>query len=195
MHSKSTPTYNGWSNYETWAVNLWLTNEQASDSYWRERTGEILAESAEDEDRESALGKLAGEIRDAVEESCSIEGASLASDLMTAALGEVDWHEIAQSWLDDAAPEPTPQKVVPLGTIRATPGALERVDHEARLAALARHARGDWGDVDPEDWAENELSLAEGFRLLSVYHSADVKFWIITEADRSATTILLPSEY
>ncbi len=61
---------------------------------------------------------------------------------------------------------------------------------------IARHAAGDWGDLSDEDRAENELSLRQGFRLLSAYHSAaGVKFWIITEADGLATTVLLPEEY
>ena len=83
-----------------------------------------------------------------------------------------------------------------IGRLVSTPGALERVPHEEMLTALSRHIRGDWGDVDEHDRSENELSLKEGFRLLSVYHTrASVKFWIITEADRSATTVLLPEEY
>lgn len=64
------------------------------------------------------------------------------------------------------------------------------------IAGLSRHARGDWGDVCKEDAGENELSLQEGFRLLSVYKDRNgVCFWIITEADRSATTVLLPEDY
>jgi hypothetical protein len=62
--------------------------------------------------------------------------------------------------------------------------------------ALSRHLSGDWGDVCNEDRQENELSLREGFRLLSVYHASDgKKFWVITEADRSSTTVLLPEDY
>ena len=62
--------------------------------------------------------------------------------------------------------------------------------------ALNRHHRGDWGDVDPEDWQANQSALVEGLRLLSVYHDRDrVKFYIITEADRSITTVLLPEDY
>ena len=84
----------------------------------------------------------------------------------------------------------------PLGRIVATPGLLEAVPNEEMLQALQRHARGDWGEIDAEDVRENELSLEEGFRLLSAYTSATgVKFWIVTEADRSATTFLLPEEY
>ena len=73
---------------------------------------------------------------------------------------------------------------------------LAEITFEEQMNALDRHAQGDWGNLDREDWAENELALREGFRLFSVYLSRnDVKFWIITEADRSITTILLPEEY
>ena len=84
----------------------------------------------------------------------------------------------------------------PLGRLVATPNAVENIPNPDILAALQRHLTGDWGDVDEPDRQENELSLKEGFRLLSVYRSArGVKFWIITEADRSATTVLLPKDY
>lgn len=84
----------------------------------------------------------------------------------------------------------------PLGRLVATPNALENIPNPDILAALQRHLTGDWGDVDEHDREENELSIKEGFRLLSVYRSAKgVKFWIITEADRSFTTVLLPEDY
>jgi hypothetical protein len=83
-----------------------------------------------------------------------------------------------------------------LGDVVITPAALEATQHHEVLNALARHVRGDWGDVSAEDRSENELSLREGFRLMSVYRSSRGEtFWIITEADRSATTILLPQDY
>ena len=83
-----------------------------------------------------------------------------------------------------------------LGSLFITPGALEALSHDQVLAALKRHVTGDWGDCCGEDRDENELSLEQGFRLLSVYHSAaGVEFWVITEADRSSTTLLLPAEY
>jgi len=84
----------------------------------------------------------------------------------------------------------------PLGRLVSTPNALENIPNPDIMAALLRHLTGDWGDVDEHDREENELSLKEGFRLLSVYRSAKgVKFWIITEADRSRTTVLLPEDY
>ena len=85
-----------------------------------------------------------------------------------------------------------------LGRIVATPGALRALERANQSAALylTRHAAGDWGELDPEDIRENEYSVAHGFRLLSIYSTAiGDKLWIITEADRSATTLLLPDEY
>ncbi len=85
-----------------------------------------------------------------------------------------------------------------LGRVVSTPGALEALA-EANVAPwpyLARHQRGDWGDVPPEDAQENELSVTEGFRILSAYTlPSGTKMWLITEADRSVTTLLLPAEY
>ncbi len=64
------------------------------------------------------------------------------------------------------------------------------------FTALCSHARGDWGDVSASDAEGNDVALVEGFRLFSVYNSAGgIRFWVITEADRSVTTILLPNEY
>lgn len=86
----------------------------------------------------------------------------------------------------------------PLGRILATPGALEAMEEAGETPAsfLERHLRGDWGELDAEDTRENEFSLANGFRLLSSYRlSNGTKIWVITEADRSCTTLLLPSEY
>lgn len=82
------------------------------------------------------------------------------------------------------------------GQIYTTPGALEALDGSDVADALIRHLRCDWGDCCDTDWAENEFSLEKYLRLFSVYHDRNgTKFWIITEADRSATTILLPAEY
>ena len=59
-----------------------------------------------------------------------------------------------------------------------------------------RHAAGDWGEVDAEDWSLNDQAVLDGTRLLSAYRTLKgEKLWVITEADRSSTTLLLPSEY
>jgi len=84
----------------------------------------------------------------------------------------------------------------PLGRVLITPGIEREVSPLDVIAGLKRHAKGDWGDVPEEDWEENEFSLREGFRLLSAYYGTKgTRFWIITEHDRSATTVLLPEEY
>lgn len=85
-----------------------------------------------------------------------------------------------------------------LGRLLATPGALRAVERTGSelLHYLQRHWRGDWGEVCEADRRENEYSLNRDLRLLSAYRLADgTKIWIITEADRSATTVLLPEEY
>ena len=80
-----------------------------------------------------------------------------------------------------------------LGRLLATPGTLELgID---LLPYLERHASCDWGDMCPEDKQENDYSLTRHLRLFSAYETPQGKIWIITEADRSATTILLPDEY
>jgi hypothetical protein len=86
---------------------------------------------------------------------------------------------------------------LPLGKVVATPGALQLLDNTGAdpLCLLHRHASGDWGELDPEDRRENELSVREGRRVLSNYPLGKNRIWIITEADRSTTTILLPEEY
>ena len=83
-----------------------------------------------------------------------------------------------------------------LGRLTITRGALQALDQQDVLVAVHRHVTGDWGDVDSEDWAANEQALREDTRLVSVYHSSvGVKFYIITEWDRSVTTILMPEDY
>jgi hypothetical protein len=86
----------------------------------------------------------------------------------------------------------------PLGHVVATPGALTALAAagHAPQEFLDRHQQADWGELDEDDRRENERSLKDGCRLLSAYRLRDrTKIWIITEADRSSTTILLPEEY
>lgn len=84
----------------------------------------------------------------------------------------------------------------PLGRIVLTANAASVLTHNDLEAGLFRHVTGDWGDLDESNRQENDRSLKDGFRLLSAYRSiAGIRFWIITEADRSVTTILLPEDY
>ena len=83
-----------------------------------------------------------------------------------------------------------------LGQVVITPNALDSLVVEDLHGAIRRHHNGDWGDVNTRDRNENERALKHGARLLSIYRDrANVKFWIITEADRSSTTVLLPEDY
>ena len=85
------------------------------------------------------------------------------------------------------------------GQVVATPGALAALEASGESLSdyLTRHLSGDWGDIDGHDRRENQISLERGFRLMSVYTLSitGVKIWVITEADRWSTSILLPEEY
>lgn len=90
------------------------------------------------------------------------------------------------------------RKPLNLGRVVATPGALDALEKASQspLTFLQRHARHDWGDVCDEDRDANERALDDDTRIMSVYHTAKGdKIWVITEADRSSTCILLPEEY
>ena len=82
-----------------------------------------------------------------------------------------------------------------LGQMAITANASLRLSTEEVLTALRRHASGDWGDLCPEDTLANDTALREGGRLFSAYGQGEQRIWIITEADRSVTTVLLPSDY
>ena len=83
----------------------------------------------------------------------------------------------------------------PLGQVVVTANASVRLKTEEVLSALSRHASGDWGDLCPDDTLANDTSLNEGGRLFSAYGQGTHRFWIITDADYSATTVLLPEDY
>jgi hypothetical protein len=86
---------------------------------------------------------------------------------------------------------------LPLGQVVATPGALKLLSEmgEDLFGYIARHATGDWGNLCAFDRRQNEIALRDGYRVLSSYDIPAGRVWIITEADRSVTTILLPEEY
>ena len=205
----SKKAFNGWTNYETWAVHLWLNNEESTYRYWREQaekwttqalhlpqvlTGDWTAEQAQ-------RFRLADQLQEEFEDASPLTEPTAYTDLLNSAIGEVNWHEIAEAFLagnQEVTPKTQPAKTPAFhsGQFAVARRAFDTLPPEEIATALSRHLAGDWGDVCEEDRQENKLSLKEGFRLFSVYHAADgTKFWIITEADRSATTVLLPEEY
>jgi hypothetical protein len=83
-----------------------------------------------------------------------------------------------------------------IGVVRITPGVQDAVNMRELNKALIRHNRGDWGDLSAEDKKMNNWAVENDERVLSAYTTSDgLKFWIVTEADRSSTTVLLPDEY
>ena len=237
--SNDTKTYNGWTNYETWCVHLWLTNGEGSYRYWREEAEQHIKDASKHSHVQRGIVSVTEQAQYTVGQAMKasfetfhpFRGEFLAKpmdpdvygDLLDSALSEVNWYEIAAAFLEEFEPEPDPedeptdeaeeepagseaptqeQDTGPkgprfdLGRVVSTPGALAAVTREDIATALARHHRGDWGDVGPVDWQMNEMALGEGDRLFSVYYALNgVKIWVITEADRSATTVLLPDEY
>jgi hypothetical protein len=83
----------------------------------------------------------------------------------------------------------------PLGQLVITANAHALLDPSVVHEALRRHASGDWGDIPPEDAEQNEFGLKHGERLFSAYGKGEKRFWIITERDRSVTTVLMPEDY
>ena len=84
---------------------------------------------------------------------------------------------------------------IELGQVVITRGAAAQLDLGDVVRALGRHTLGDWGDVCEEDKEANDTAARDGYRIVSYYQSNGTKFWVITEWNRSATTILLPEEY
>lgn len=123
----------------------------------------------------------------------------LLTDFLSRAFGAPDARiPLAALNIDEKMKTENQKPLFSLGQIVATPGAIEALEANKTngFEYLRRHVGGDWGDLDREDKEENELSLKEGFRILSAYKLPDgQKIWIITEADRSVTTLLLPDEY
>ena len=106
-------TYNGWTNYETWCVALWLDNEASSSAYWREQAEECCRAAPESRrvhewgftPHETARMALAQRLEEDIHEADPLPESGLYSDLLGAALSEVNWYEIAGHYVDDVADE------------------------------------------------------------------------------------------
>lgn len=103
-----------------------------------------------------------------------------------------------ERWRPDDPEQEQPKPKFQLGMLVATPAALEALEaaDQTPLDFIVRHVTGDWGVLDEEDKALNERAVVEGYRIMSAYElQTGVKLWLITEWDRSRTTLLLPSDY
>ena len=133
-----------------------------------------------------------GAVDDAIAE-LMVKAISPWLDELPAPKLDVRWDESSQLWRSEFR---APQFSV--GSVFATPGVLDALaqNDQEPTEFLIRHEYGDWGHVPPEDAAENDFSVGKDLRILSAYRLKDnTKIWLITEADRSATTLLLPEEY
>lgn len=201
------PNYDGWQNQETWYVHLWLTNDGSKYFYWREQAAVQRTAAQRDQhvidgdwpaERTAAIW-LGDQLCREVSQHVLLGTSTLYADLLQAALSAVDWQEVAAAFLEEL-PAPVAEEIVTpkfsLGRVVATPGVLDVVTLSEMSHSLTRHAGGDWGLMGREDWIQNERALQDGGRLMSLYQAIrGPRYWIITEADRSVTTLLLPSEY
>jgi hypothetical protein len=195
--------YDRWANYETRCVHMGLSSDGVTYRYWREQARRHREEAPRCAQVERGVWtaeqairfNLADQLRDEVEHDGGCSSSSLYGDLLLAALSRVDWVEVAEAFLAESGPGEVAGPKFPLGQVVITPGVREALGPEVVQAALCRHEAGDWGELDAEDSDENEFALRGGFRLLSAYTAGETRFWVITEADRSATTVLLPDEY
>ena len=212
--SMDAKTYNGYANYETWAVCLWLNNDESSYRYWKEGAEEARAEADRCwqvkakvwSEEQAPVYLLAQWIRERLTLVAPNLEAGPYADLLNAALSEVDWVEVAASFFgdDEARDEKLrgrrldalEKQKFPLGLVTATPNAIRQLPPADIAVALARHSAGDWGEVSPRGPAGERRPLSEDFACFSVYRSAKgEKFWVITEAERSSTTVLMPEDY
>ena len=209
--------YNGWANYETWCIALWLNNEETSYRYWRDAAQQAAKESPEASQvkeglwsaNDAATNLLADQLHEQVHDSERLKDSDLLHGHV--ALSRVGRRRMATKspptfWKDFLPRRPTD---APPRNSRAYPATFSARQNRFDPWRSERHLpKGPfvrpWSDMyaaiggwwPPKMPKKTKSRSAEGFRLLSVYEDSEgTRFWVITEADRSSTTILLPSEY
>jgi len=150
-----------------------------------------------------AVELLAKRQKDAFIASCPIPEGTLCAVLINGLVSEIEWEALAQFVISVAESE-SKDSVPAIVTgnarffterITVTKGAALMLERTEISEAIARHLEGDWGSVPQQDREENERCLTAGGRLMSAFGDGGKRVWVITEGDRSATTVLLPEEY
>ena len=207
-------TNSGWTNFETWCVSEWLPTDGTVWNGFREQLRRMatMRAASSDESRQSAAANrrrqkfhLAKQLRDNVSGLGYMELPLIYCDLLESALSRVNWLEIVEHFLghpfpkqllSTAGPDDTLMPVLEAGRVFTGPAAQTVLTADEIKTALTRHVQGDWGILEAEDRRQNMRALAAGHPLQSVYQSTrGVRFWVVTEADRSLTSVLLDEDY
>ncbi len=205
--------HNGWSNYETWSVYFSIAGEDAIYRHWMreaDKERERLALRGQHRDFCSPIARrLFFQLLNAYYATPLVSKFGVHSELLMVALGKVNWQQLATTLRDasaktcDDVPPPLPPNSLTdgrtrfsMGGVKASRGVLEILSKKELVDAVIRHQRGDWGNVDAALRQANEAGVDKDCRLVSAYETKDhVEYWIITDDDRAATNVLLPSEY
>jgi hypothetical protein len=207
-------TDSGWTNFETWCVSEWLPTDGAVWNGFREqlrRMAALRAASGNDAGQSAAANRrrqkfqLGRQLRDNVSGLGYMELPLIYCDLLQSALGRVNWLEIVEHFLGHpfpkqlrptAASDDSLMPILETGRVLTGPVAQFVLTADEIKIALGRHVQGDWGNLEAEDRRQNMRALAAGCPLQSVYQSTrGVRFWVVTEADRSLTSVLLDEDY
>jgi hypothetical protein len=214
MSDDQQKTKSGWSNFETWCVSQWLPSDEATWDGFREQLRQLAAgrTSASDESGHAAAAnrrrqkfQLAKQLRDAVSRLGYMELPLVYCDLLEAALVRVNWLEIVEHFLGHPFPKQLRRTVTPddpllplfePGRVFVGPAAQTGLTAEDIKPALSRHVQGDWGLVDAANRRQNLRALAAKRPVQSVYQSDNgTPFWVVTDADRALTSVLLAEDY
>lgn len=205
--------HNGWPNYETWQVYFSIAAEDAVYRYWlREAARELARETFRKPQRGHDRPwhpPLFSRLTNAFYATPLVSDFGVHSKLLMLALGRVDWQRLATRLRQESA-KPfgdgrisyPPNSLTDgrsrfyAGGVTASHGVLNHLSDKELVDAVIRHQRGDWGNVDARQRGINERGIDAECRLISAYESKDgTEFWVVTDYDRAATNVLLPSEY
>lgn len=209
--------HNGWSNYETWSVYFSIAGEDAIYRHWlgraaKNRELEALKKQKREHgqhDTFEVFNPLFSELCNAFYCTPLVSKFGIYSELLMVALGNVDWQRLASALQKESANnshDASSSRVrnsltdgrirFSAGGVTASPGVLEILSQKELVDAVIRHQRGDWGHVNDELRQANEAVIHDEGRLVSAYETKNnVEFWMITDYDRAATNVLLPTEY